>query len=133
VTPLLHALRIGQGESHKEVAIILLGAFSRWINHLDDADFHKPRTKSLLKALRANLKLAIDYGLSKSQVGLTASFFQALIMSEGDKWVSGQVASVSVALRAGTAGQPVQTADAAVRRFATKELGRAELIASLED
>lgn len=48
-TPLLHAMRIGQ--SHREVAIVLLGAFSRWINHLDDADMKKPETRTLLKAL----------------------------------------------------------------------------------
>ena len=42
-------MRIGQ--SHRDVAIILLGAFSRWINHLDDNDIPKPRTKVILKAL----------------------------------------------------------------------------------
>jgi hypothetical protein len=42
-------MRIGQ--SHRDVAIILLGAFSRWINHLDDDDILKPRTKVILKAL----------------------------------------------------------------------------------
>lgn len=54
-------------------------------------------------------------------------------MSEGDKWVRGQTANVSLALRAGTAGKPVATAEAAVRKFATRELGKAEAIASLED
>ncbi|KAK0468307.1 uncharacterized protein EV420DRAFT_1503720 [Desarmillaria tabescens] len=130
-TPLLHAMRIGQ--SHKEVAIILLGAFSRWVNHLDEADIQKPKTKALLKALRTNLKLAIDYGLAQSQSDLTASFLQTLIMSEGDKWVWDQVSNVSLALRAGTAGEPVKAASSAVRKFATKELGKAALIASLED
>ncbi|GLB33719.1 hypothetical protein LshimejAT787_0106030 [Lyophyllum shimeji] len=130
-TPLLHAMRIGQ--SHRDVAILLLGAFSRWINHLSDEDVPKPRTKVILKALRTNLKLAIDYGLAKSQSDLIASFLQTLIMSEGDKWVWAQVATISNALNAGTAGQPVKAAESAVRRFATKELGRAHLIASLED
>jgi hypothetical protein len=54
-------------------------------------------------------------------------------MSEGDKWVWGQVSNISIALRAGTAGQPVKVAESAVRRFATRQLGEAELIASLED
>ena len=58
---------------------------------------------------------------------------QTLVMSEGDKWVLAQAHTVSLALRAGTEGKPVQTADAAVRKFATKELGKADLIASLED
>ncbi|KAG7449270.1 uncharacterized protein BT62DRAFT_945391 [Guyanagaster necrorhizus] len=130
-TPLLHAMRIGQ--SHKDVAIILLGAFSRWVNHLDEADIQKPKTKALLKALRTNLKLAIDYGLAQSQSDLTASFLQTLIMSEGDKWVWAQVSNVSLALKAGTTGEPVKAASSAVRKFATKELGKAALIASLED
>lgn len=80
-----------------------------------------------------NLKLAIDFGLAKSQSDLIASFMQTLIMSEGDKWVWAQVSNVAIALRAGTAGQPVKTAGAAVQRFATRELGKADLIASLED
>ncbi|KAF9075928.1 hypothetical protein BDP27DRAFT_1314741 [Rhodocollybia butyracea] len=131
VTPLLHAMRIGQ--SHRDVAIILIGAFSRYINHLDDSELQKPRTKTLLKALRTNLKLAIDVGLAKSQSDLTASFMQTLIMSEGDKWIQAQVSNIVIAMRAGTTGQPVHTADATVRKFATRELGKAELIASLED
>lgn len=83
--------------------------------------------------LGVNLKLAIDYGLTKSQSDLTASFLQTLIMSEGDKWVWEQVSNVSLALREGTAGQPVHAAGAAVRRFATRELGKADVIATLED
>jgi len=58
---------------------------------------------------------------------------QTLIMSEGDKWVRSQVEVIARALRMGTEGHPVATASSAVRRFATKELVKAELIASLED
>ncbi|KAL4264211.1 hypothetical protein AB1N83_004585 [Pleurotus pulmonarius] len=130
-TPLLHAMRIGQ--SHRDVAIILVGAFSRWVNNLEDVEIVKPKTRVLLKALRANLKLAIDLGLAKSQSDLTASFMQTLVMSEGERWVRDQASNVSLALRAGTAGKPVETASAAVRRFTTKELGKASLIAALED
>lgn len=64
---------------------------------------------------------------------LTASFMQTLIMSEGDKWVWEQAATVSRALKADSSGKPIQEAEAAVRRFATRELGKADLIASLED
>ncbi|PFH51438.1 hypothetical protein AMATHDRAFT_74985 [Amanita thiersii Skay4041] len=131
ITPLLHAMRIGQ--SHRDVAIVLLGAFSRYINNLQDEDIPRPHTKAILRSLRTNLKLAIDFGLAKSQVDLTASFMQTLIMSEGDKWVWEQVTAVSRALRADSTGKPVQEAEAAVRRFATRELGKADLIASLED
>ncbi|THH12385.1 hypothetical protein EW145_g42 [Phellinidium pouzarii] len=130
-TPLVHAMRIG--ESHREVTIVLLGALSRWVNHLEDSDMADRRTKPLLKALRTNLKLAIDYGLQSAHTDLIASFMQTLIMSEGDKWVAGQIQNVAFALRAGTAGKPVHMAETAVRSFATKELGKAELIAALED
>ena len=80
-----------------------------------------------------NLKLAIDYGLITSQSALIASFLQTLIMSEGDKWVRAQVHSVAMALKMKLAGKPVEHAQAAVRSFATKQLGKAEMIASLED
>ncbi|KAJ7179239.1 hypothetical protein C8R46DRAFT_1159886 [Mycena filopes] len=109
-------------------------AFSRWVNHLEDDQMDNPRTKMVLKALRTNLKLAIDYGLTKTQGSdLTASFLQTLIMSQGDTWVLGQAANVGLALRAGTEGQPVKTAGSAVRKFATRELGKADLIATLAD
>lgn len=47
---MLYAMQ--QGKSHQEVAIILIGAFSRFVNQLEDEDFAKPKTKELLKALR---------------------------------------------------------------------------------
>jgi len=47
-TPLVHAIRTG----NKDVAIVLLGAFSRWINYLEDADIRKAQTQSYLKTLR---------------------------------------------------------------------------------
>ena len=144
---MIHAIRTG----NRDVAIILLGAFSRYINHLEDADFKKAQTQSHLKILRkccfsacscgvaklinpgVNLKLAINEGLAKSQSELIASFMQTLIMSEGDRWVFSQVSEVGRALNSGNEGKPVQVAGAAVRRFATRELRKADLIASLED
>jgi hypothetical protein len=54
-------------------------------------------------------------------------------MSEGDKWVVAQASNIGLALRAGTAGKPVETAGSAVWSFATKELGKASVIAALED
>ena len=80
-----------------------------------------------------NLKLAIDFGLQRSQSDLIASYLQTLIMSEGDKWVHSTVANVSLALRAGNEAKPVNTASQAVRKFATKELTKAENIASSDD
>ncbi|GJE84690.1 hypothetical protein PsYK624_007660 [Phanerochaete sordida] len=128
-TPLLHAMRIG----HQDVAVVLLGAFSRYINNLGDEEMALPRTKTRLKALRTNLKLAIDFGLQKSQSDLIPSFLQTLIMSEGDKWVESQVVTIAGLLREGNAGKPVENAGNTVRKFATKQLGKADIIAALED
>ena len=47
VTPLIHAMRI----ESMEMAVVLLGAFSRYINHLQDEDLEKPETKRILKML----------------------------------------------------------------------------------
>ena len=80
-----------------------------------------------------NLKLAIDYGLQSAHTELIASFMQTLIMSEGDSWISLQTGDIAIALRMGTEGQPVHNAAAAVRSFATRSLGKADFIASLED
>ncbi|OCH93589.1 hypothetical protein OBBRIDRAFT_790114 [Obba rivulosa] len=131
VTPLIYAMRIGK--SHQEVAIVLLGALSRYVNNLEDEDMSQPKTKQILKSLRFNLRHAIDFGLQTSQSDLIASFLQTLVMSEGDKWVQSQVDNVAIALRQGSEGKPVQVADEAVRSFATKGLGKADLITSLED
>ncbi|EAU84712.1 hypothetical protein CC1G_00231 [Coprinopsis cinerea okayama7 len=128
-TPLVHAIRIG----NRDVAIVLLGAFSRWINRLEAEDIVEAQVQSQLKALRVGLKLAINEGLAHSQPDLIASFMQTLVMSEGDNWVWAQVSLVARALNGTADGKPVQTADAAIRKFTTKELGKASLIASVED
>ncbi|KAI0303224.1 hypothetical protein BC826DRAFT_1089604 [Russula brevipes] len=73
-----------------------------------DEDFAKKETRSLLVSLRGSLKVAIDYGLQSSQSDLLASFMQTLVMSEGDVWIQEQ-------------------------RVATHALGKAPLIADLED
>jgi hypothetical protein len=138
------------GPSHREVAILIVGALSRFVNQrqyelhvpfgrmftsrlVEAHDMEKPSTQILLKALRTNLKLAIDNGVS-SGPDLIASFFQTLVMSEGEVWVWKTVESVTLALRCiPSEGQPVAAAEVAVRSFATRELGKADLIASLED
>lgn len=130
-TPLVHSMRIGK--SHSDVTIILLGALSKWVNTLPDDQVNLPRTKVLLRALRTNLKIAIDYGLQSQQNDLIASFMQTLIMSEGEKWVQDQTVAIAIALRLGTDGKPVANAEMCTRKFATRELGRANYIHGLED
>ncbi|KAI0733374.1 hypothetical protein C8Q72DRAFT_636905 [Fomitopsis betulina] len=131
VTPLVHAMRCGK--SHQDVTIVMLGAFSRYINHLSDEDFDLPATKVLLRELRMNLRQAIDMGLQLQQSELIASFLQTLVMSEGERWVREETVSIAAALRLGAEGKPVQTAEDAVRGFATKELGKAGMITTYED
>lgn len=131
VTPLVHAMRCGK--SHQDVTIVILGAFSRYINHLSDEDFDLPATKVLLRELRMNLRQAIDMGLQLQQSDLIASFLQTLVMSEGERWVREETVSIAAALRLGAQGKPVKTAEDAVRSFATKELGKASMIATYED
>lgn len=54
-------------------------------------------------------------------------------MSEGDRWLVNTIQNVALELRA-EGGRPVQVAEEAVRKFATRELGKAKgLIASVDD
>ncbi|KAG8960062.1 hypothetical protein FRC03_007107 [Tulasnella sp. 419] len=82
-----------------------------------------------------NLKLAIDGSLQLHQSDLIASFLQTLVMSEGDRWLTNQIHTISLALRVpdGSEGKPVETAGDAVRSFATRELGKVQGIAALDD
>ena len=81
----------------------------------------------------SSLKVAIDYGLQSSQSDLLASFLQTLVMSEGDVWIQEQVKLVGTALRQGPSARPVEVARTSVKRVATHALGKAPLIADLED
>ncbi|KAG5734981.1 Gluconolactonase, partial [Termitomyces sp. T112] len=111
-TPMVYAMQ--RGLPYQEVVLFLVGAISQWINRLNDSDFSRPETAKLLKLARANLKFAIDEGLSKLRTGLIASFLQTLVMCEGDRWIRDQITTLSYALRAGAAGKPVEVAGAAV-------------------
>lgn len=53
----MHAIRTG----NKDVAIVLIGSFSRWVNHLEDTDIRKPQTQTYLKALRASTVFSIIF------------------------------------------------------------------------
>ncbi|KAH8830843.1 hypothetical protein DL96DRAFT_1594520, partial [Flagelloscypha sp. PMI_526] len=115
-TPLLHAIRIGK--SHREVQIILIGAFSRWKSLY-------PKTKMLMKRLR----------LAREQTDLISffpsSYYYVLKAIAGK--VQTQINNSALALRTGAEDKPVQSAESAIRKFATRELGKASMIASLED
>ena len=83
------------------------------------------------------MKLAIDSSLVvPHQSDLIASFLQTLVMSESERWLISQIQQVSLALRvhAEEEGKPVATAEEAVMKFATRELGKSKgLIAAVDD
>ncbi|KAJ7868685.1 hypothetical protein B0H13DRAFT_1056121 [Mycena leptocephala] len=130
-TPLNHA--IDCGTSHRGVALLLLGMFSRYVNHLSDADFEEPEARETLRLLRVNFALAMNRSVMQADTTLAASFLQVYIMSKGQQWLADTVAQISIALRSTTPGEPVAMAGHAVRRYAGKTLKEDEIIASLED
>jgi len=87
----------------------------------------------LIVAPGGSLKVAIDYGLQSSQSDLLASFLQTLVMSEGDSWIQKQVKLVGTTLKQGPSACPVEVARTSVKRVATHALGKAPLIADIED
>ncbi|WVQ63094.1 uncharacterized protein L199_001245 [Kwoniella botswanensis] len=130
--PILYATRLG--ERWRDVVILLVGALSRYVNHLDPEDFEKKETLRTLKALRANLKLAIDHTLLHLPPGhspmLLSSYLQVLIMSEGDSFLYKSIHEISLLLRSSTSAsavagknvKPVKEAENIIRKFCTKEL-----------
>ncbi|ODN86094.1 hypothetical protein L198_07387 [Cryptococcus wingfieldii CBS 7118] len=120
--PIVYAARLGP--QWRDIVIILVGALSRYVNHLDPEDFEKKETKDILKGLRVNLKLAIDYSLHSSSPHLLASYLQVLIMSEGDEFIHKSISSLALLFRSSPLNQtkPVQSAEDTVRRFCTKQL-----------
>ena len=94
---------------------------------------HAPYLYLLIVAPGGSLKVAIDYGLQSSQSDLLASFLQTLVMSEGDIWIQEQVKVVGTALRQGPSARPVEVSRSSIKRVATHALGKAPLIADLED
>ncbi|KAK6906830.1 hypothetical protein L486_04446 [Kwoniella mangroviensis CBS 10435] len=130
--PILYATRLG--ERWRDVVILLVGALSRYVNHLNAEDFEKKETLRMLKALRANLKLAIDHTLLHLPAGhspmLLSSYLQVLIMSEGDSFLYKSIHEISLLLRSSTSAsavagenvKPVKEAGNIIRKFCTKEL-----------
>lgn len=53
--PVVYAARIGP--SHRDVLILIVGAFSRYVNQLDEEDFAKKEVQNTLKMLRANVSV----------------------------------------------------------------------------
>ncbi|CEH15643.1 hypothetical protein CBOM_04390 [Ceraceosorus bombacis] len=104
-TPLGYAISLGP--AWEGIAIVLVGAMSRFVNQLPDEQAQHRRadiragkhalrngtlqtdtiTQARLRRLRVNLKLAIDHSISLSQVPLVTSYVQVLFMSEGSTFL----------------------------------------------
>ncbi|WWC72380.1 uncharacterized protein I206_106342 [Kwoniella pini CBS 10737] len=140
--PILYATRLGN--QWRDVVILLVGALSRYVNHLEPEDFEKKETLRTLKALRANLKLAIDHTLINLPPGhstnLLSSYLQVLIMSEGDSFLLKSMNEISLIIRSKINSsnsnsnsnsnsklnseiiKPVFQSENIIRKFCTKEL-----------
>lgn len=132
ITPLVYSMRLGK--THSEVAICLVGALSKRVNDITDEELEQaaPETKSQLRSIRVNLKLAISHGLATSDTSLLASFIQVSIMSEGDKWLLTSSHSIALALRAGPKGRPVHAAATAIDKYVSREL-KSSQVASVDE
>ncbi|GAA5999917.1 hypothetical protein JCM10207_005971 [Rhodosporidiobolus poonsookiae] len=133
--PLVYAMRLGK--SHAEIAIILVGAMSRKVNDTTDDELAmmQPSTKATLRAIRANLKIAITASLSpvSNDTSLLSSFLQVLLMLEGTRFLQSAAQELSLALRSPpTVGKPVSTAQAQVHRFFSRELKERQ-VASVDE
>ncbi|QRV76273.1 alpha-amylase [Ceratobasidium sp. AG-Ba] len=128
-SPLEHAMRIG----HTDMAVLILGMFSRWINYLDEEDFARKKVMINLNAIRVNLRFAISRGLQHNQPDLISSYLQTIVMSHGESWLKTAIADVSREVGLGCEGRPVETAINSIKNFFTKELSKAESILAVDE
>lgn len=132
--PLVYAMRMGK--SHHDMAIVLVGAMSRRVNDTTDDQLaaKDPATLATLRALRANLKIAISASLSgpDGDTSLLSSFLQVIVMLEGNKFLQSSTATLSLALRSPLASKPVSAAHQLMLKWVSRELAAAH-IASVEE
>ncbi|GAA5870811.1 hypothetical protein JCM3774_001683 [Rhodotorula dairenensis] len=134
--PLVYAIRLGK--SHHDMAIVLVGAMSRRVNDTTDDELAEkdPATLATLRALRANLKIAISASLSLSgpdgDTSLLSSFLQVIVMLEGNKFLQSATATLSLALRSPQASRPVAAAQQLMLKWVGRELADRQ-IASVEE
>lgn len=58
-----------------DIAILLCGALSRYVNHLDEEDFGKKETITVLRQLRTNVSWSRYFGLSRDNLTIVFLFF----------------------------------------------------------
>ncbi|GAA5897983.1 hypothetical protein JCM8208_003216 [Rhodotorula glutinis] len=132
--PLVYAMRLGK--SHHDMQVFLVGAMSRRVNDTTDDELAmmEPATKATLRALRANLKIAISASLSipDGDTSLLSSFLQIVVMLEGTKFLQSSTQTLSLALRAPLASKPVATAHGLMHKWVSREL-KDKQVASVEE
>ncbi|POY75114.1 hypothetical protein BMF94_1744 [Rhodotorula taiwanensis] len=132
--PLVYAIRMGK--SHADMAIVIVGAISRRVNDTSDDELAQkdPRTLATLRAIRANLKIAISASLSgpDGDTSLLSSFLQVIVMLEGNKFLQSSTSTLSLALRSPLASKPVATAQRLMLKWVSRELA-ARQVASVEE
>lgn len=128
-TPLGYAVSLG--EKHQRVCVFLVGAFSRYVNHMPVERPLDEEELNTLRKVRANLKLAMDHSLYTGETTLVASYLQVLVMSEGLTWLEHAVKSVRCELDAWLSGklhadgvvpQPLVVAHDAIESFLTSHM-----------
>lgn len=128
-TPLEYAISLGP--KYHRVCLFLVGALSRYVNHIPDDQPLDDAQLNVLRKVRANLKLAIDQSLLRDDTSLVASYLQVLVMAEGIAWLRRSVKNVAYEVEGwairklqegGVVPQPIQTAHDAVSLFLTSHL-----------
>ncbi|GAB1518789.1 hypothetical protein RhiTH_001854 [Rhizoctonia solani] len=128
-SPLEHAVRIG----YTDMAILILGMFSRWINYLDEEDFSRKKVMISLNAIRINLRFAITQGLQHNQPNLISSYLQTIVMSHGEAWLKASISDVARELNQGSEGKPAHMAITSIKNFFTRELAKADSIITVDE
>ncbi|KAF8707764.1 hypothetical protein RHS03_03757, partial [Rhizoctonia solani] len=128
-SPLEHAVRIG----YTDMAILILGMFSRWINYLDEEDFSRKKVMINLNAIRINLRFAITQGLQHNQPNLISSYLQTIVMSHGEAWLKASISDVARELNQGSEGKPAHMAITSIKNFFTRELAKADSIITVDE
>lgn len=128
-TPLEYAINLGP--KYHRVCLFLVGALSRYVNHIPDDHPPSDTQMVVLRKVRTNLKLAIDQSLLRNDTELIASYLQVLVMAEGTAWLSRSVKNVALEVEArafqtlqegGVVPQPIQTAQNTVSLFLTSHM-----------
>ena len=128
-TPLEYA--IGLGPKHERICLFIVGALSRYVNHLPEDKPLDSTQKDMLRKVRSNLKLAMDQSLFKDDTSLVASYLQVLVMSEGNAWLEHAIKTVRYELKTwltgpqrhgGIEAQPLSVAHESIENFLTTHM-----------